>query len=293
MKGNKLIRRDLKRLQDDREVALREIRAAENTVRDARDKVKEIERGIESRDRLEKQLDAAQQEQKELLRNLKESEAQLAYLEKDIEKISSLSLQSQNTWVSKQEEAQMLVNQARRSLDRLESLNRQIDEYQGNQDDSLDHLKEEKERQEIKLENLKQRQKAVELKMKELEKRIADRKGSERELNDQLRYRALKKQIAECQRELSSLEGQHIDLERSSYERQMKALKMKQEKIIDKRGGLHGEIRQMQVQLDRYESDLRTDYEDIENRYHEQFVHLKMSELALQDLEIYSKALEQ
>lgn len=42
------------------------------------------------------------------------------------------------------------------------------------------------------------------------------------------------------------------------------------------RGGIHGEIRQMQVQIDRYQSDLNTDYHEIEKRYEDQFIQLKV-----------------
>lgn len=67
---SKSVRREIKRLQDDREAAIRECQNAENTVRDARDKVKDIQFKLQSRDRVEKQLEAAQKEQKEYLRTL-------------------------------------------------------------------------------------------------------------------------------------------------------------------------------------------------------------------------------
>lgn len=67
---SKTVRREIKRLQDDREAAIRECQNAENTVRDARDKVKDIQFKLQSRDRVEKQLEAAQKEQKEYLRTI-------------------------------------------------------------------------------------------------------------------------------------------------------------------------------------------------------------------------------
>ena len=105
----------------------------------------------------------------------------------------------------------------------------------GSQD--LGRLTEEKRQLEVKVEDLQRKRIATDKKLREIEKQILDRKGTERELNDHLRHRILKKQLAECHMKLTSLKEQRTQFERASYERQMETLKAKQEELIDEVGG--------------------------------------------------------
>lgn len=107
---------------------MRETQAAENAVRDAREKVKDLQHQIDTRKRIEDLLEKVQKEYKEQVKALKDAEGQMALLESQTEDASAKLLHSQNTWTSRVEEAQRLANEARQNLDRIEALNLQIDE---------------------------------------------------------------------------------------------------------------------------------------------------------------------
>ncbi|KAI8141253.1 hypothetical protein BJV82DRAFT_518796 [Fennellomyces sp. T-0311] len=297
----KSIRRDIKRLHDDRQVAMREVQVADSAVRDAREAVQDIKHKMENRTRIERQVDQVQGELKDYTKQLQVivllSIFSINEANHDVYRMLKIGLV-----LSKQRlnaprllcfihKATGLPNKMRRNCWRLIVGLDRYTQSMGSQD--LDRLTEEKRQLELKVEDLQRKRSNTDKKMRDIEKQILDRKGTERELNDHLRHRTLKKQLAECHKKLNDLKGQRTQFERASYERQMETLKAKQEELIDQRGGLHGEIRQMEVQVERYQSDLNVDYEDVEKRYHEQFVQLKMNELALADLEKYSKALEQ
>ncbi|KAI7851925.1 AAA domain-containing protein [Circinella umbellata] len=286
---SKTIRRDLRRLNDDRETVMHQIQAANNAVHGAREIVRDVKHKLENRERIERQIEQVQNELKSYMQQL-----QVFKKEQDIEKISSQLLRIQSTWSTKQDEAQTSVNQAQQSLERLEGLNREIAEYtRGTGTENIERLSEEKRLLELKVEDLQEKRNDTDKKIRDIEKQILDRKGSERELSDHIRHRALKKELTECRLKLNELKGQRSRFERASYERQMETHKARQEQLIAERGGIHGEIRQMEVQVERYQSDLNVDYEDVEVRYHDQYVQLKMNEFALTDLEKYTKALEQ
>lgn len=87
---------------------------------------------------------------------------------------------------------------------------------------------------ETKAEEMTQKLADVEHRMRALEKEMANRKGQERELNDHLRVRSYRKQMADIDKKLSDLERQRVNFEMSSYEREMQSHKRKQEQLIDK-----------------------------------------------------------
>lgn len=59
-----------------------------------------------------------------------------------------------------------------------------------------------------------------------------------------------------------------------------------------KRAGLQGEIKQIEDQIKRMQSELTSDYSDVEKQYNQQFVKVKTVQVALSDIDKYIKALD-
>ncbi|KAL0145178.1 DNA repair protein RAD50 [Mucor lusitanicus] len=112
-----------------------------------------------------------------------------------------------------------------------------------------------------------------------IEKDEAERRGIERDLQDQIKYRDMQEELAK-----SSYCNQRQD--------EVDRARKEQADLVDKRGSIRGEIVQMRDQLRRYEQELRTDYRDVDGRYGNLFIEVKTKELASEDLEKYSKTLQ-
>ncbi|KAI8388332.1 uncharacterized protein BYT42DRAFT_491740 [Radiomyces spectabilis] len=245
------------------------------------------------RHQLQQQLKQAHDESNEASKKIKEFDQKIEPFNEQIERASTKLTQAQNSWQTKQDEGATLVNQARQNLSRLQTLNEQINRFEENMGrEHLEKLLNERRNLETKVTDLLGKQDVTEQKIRALEKELLDRKGIERELNDHLRYRSMKQQWKDCDRQLSELRVEQQQFEKSSYERQLQKLQDTQAKLIDSRGRLHGEVRQMKDQIDRYKGDLTTDYSNVEDNYRRQFIQVKTNEMAISDLEIYSKALE-
>ena len=67
---SKSIRRELRRLNDDRETAMHQIQAANNSVHGAREIVHDIKHKLENRERIERQLGQVQNELKNYIQQL-------------------------------------------------------------------------------------------------------------------------------------------------------------------------------------------------------------------------------
>ena len=68
---------------------------------------------------------------------------------------------------------------------------------------------------------------------------------------------------------------------------------LKQSDLLGERSGLLGEIRQLQDQLVRFNRELDTDYPDVEKSYKRHYIKVKSTGIAIEDLDKYSKALDQ
>ncbi|KAI8333986.1 hypothetical protein BC941DRAFT_462457 [Chlamydoabsidia padenii] len=197
-------------------------------------------------------------------------------------------------WSTKLNQVELLANNGRRSKEKLDTLNKKIEMYErSNVPSQLAALSDEKKQLDSHIKTLNERQEAKNNDIRIMDKELADRQGVERELKDHIRYRSIKKQLKSCELELAKYQQQSQRYEKATYEQQLEQLKNKQTRYIGTRGGLQGEIRQMRDQLNRYKHDLDTDYKDIQERYGKQFIQVNSKEIAVNDLENYTKALQQ
>lgn len=67
-----------------------------------------------------------------------------------------------------------------------------------------------------------------------MDKRLTEVKTLERDLTDNLRYRAALANIEKLQEEIHELQGQMQQWDNSSYERQLENLQNRQAELIDK-----------------------------------------------------------
>ncbi|EPB90372.1 hypothetical protein HMPREF1544_02738 [Mucor circinelloides 1006PhL] len=140
--------------------------------------------------------------------------------------------------------------------------------------------------------DIKRRVASIDEKLAIIEKDEAERRGIERDLQDQIKYRDMQKQLAKCEEELAAADQRQNQVDVVSLQRNLQRARKEQSDLVDKRGGIRGEIVQMRDQSRRYEQELRTDYQDVDGRYGNLFIEVKTKELASVDLEKYSKVLQ-
>ncbi|KAI8370966.1 DNA repair protein Rad50, partial [Blakeslea trispora] len=125
-----------------------------------------------------------------------------------------------------------------------------------------------------------------------IEKDEADKRGIERELQDQIKYREMKAGLAQCNQDIQELEEKLNEFDRDQVMRELHEVTTKESKLIEKRGALGGEVGQMRDQIKRYNAELANDYSQVDGQYGKLFIEVKTQELANADLEKYSKVLQ-
>ncbi|KAG0182787.1 DNA repair protein rad50 [Apophysomyces sp. BC1034] len=289
----KIVRRDIKRLQDDRELSMRELQLSENAVRDAREAVTNMKYKMETREKLEKNLEEAENKLRNQRQNIREFDDKLSPFGDRIKRVSAQLEQLHSQWQVKQDVAQRVANQARHNFERLDLLNKQISEFTiGLKSNTLQNIMNQKEQLESQINAMLKDCDGTEKKIRDIEKDMNDRRGSEREINDQIRYRTMQRQLKTYEQDLTKLRAQRSQLDSASCESKLQQLRATHSELIYSHGGLHNEFEQMQEQIERYQHELDTDYRDIEQRHYRQRIKVMLNDLSITDLDKYSKALE-
>ncbi|KAG0244514.1 DNA repair protein rad50 [Mortierella sp. GBA43] len=132
----------------------------------------------------------------------------------------------------------------------------------------------------------------AEKRMKALQGQLVEFKSLQRNIDDNLRYRRSKAKIRELEGMITEANAKKDGNAEDNYSRQLKKLNQSQSDLSSERAGLKGELRQLLDRRQQYEEELDVEYKDVVQKYHDNLIAYKTTELALQDLEKYMKALQ-
>ncbi|KAG0211703.1 DNA repair protein rad50 [Mortierella sp. NVP41] len=133
---------------------------------------------------------------------------------------------------------------------------------------------------------------AADRQMQVLHEQLSEFKNLQRNIDDNLRYRRYKTKVQELDVQIADAMSKKDHEADETYARQLNRLSKRQSDLSSERAGLQGELRQMQDQKRTYEGELQVEYKDVVQNYHDSLIGYKTTELALQDLEKYTKALQ-
>ncbi|KAJ3024381.1 UNVERIFIED_CONTAM: DNA repair protein rad50 [Siphonaria sp. JEL0065] len=114
----------------------------------------------------------------------------------------------------------------------------------------------------------------------------------QRAIADNLKYREQVRFVEEIQKEIALLQKEANRFDVTSVQSQRKKLTVQYEQLCEELAGLSGELKQMEEQVNRIGRDVERDFADVAEKHTRQVIKLKTESLAIQDLEKYSKALE-
>ncbi|BFZ57441.1 DNA repair protein rad50 [Savitreella phatthalungensis] len=124
------------------------------------------------------------------------------------------------------------------------------------------------------------------------ERRTADVQKTERNINDNLRLRRMRRDITILTQKIDALDGRNAERDRDRYLLETRRLKDRYSRLTTERAGLLGEITQMDQQLRGHQQELQTEFKDADEIHRRQFIKVRTMEKANEDLETYGKALD-
>ncbi|KAI3652908.1 hypothetical protein MP228_002333 [Amoeboaphelidium protococcarum] len=229
----------------------------------------------------------------DLERDIKELESsvslygpQLKELEAEHQSIMTDYQQKENVQQKEIQKLQQVINQ-------LQSLRDQIKQMEiGRFESQLAEYRDEQKAMSIQKNSLESQMNAVNEEIAALSQRSNTLEIDIRKYQDTLRMLSIETAVKNLSGQMIDLEGRMKVADAARVQRTVDAKRQQLEECNAKKAGMQGELRQLQIQRESYESSLGDDYKDIDDQLRGQRIKVKTAQVATQDLEKYSKALE-
>lgn len=124
------------------------------------------------------------------------------------------------------------------------------------------------------------------------EKKSQDIKGTERNIDDNLRLRKIRNDVARLDIAINDLESKNAERDRDQYIINSKRLRERYSRVMTERARLLGEMTQLDIQLKKKEKQLDTEFKDADEVYRKRLIKVRTMEKANEDLDKYGRALD-
>lgn len=163
----------------------------------------------------------------------------------------------------------------------------------------LEEEKPEYEKLKMKLQDLSKsiddavtRRAALESELKSVEKMISESSIEKSTIRDNLEYRSLCKEIEGIGIDMDRLDIKNAEKRREEYKENSLRLREVLTSLNAEHAGKVGEVRQIKDQISSLRSDLSNEYNRIDENYREEWIKLQTNVIVSNDVETYSKALD-
>ncbi|KAL4080977.1 P-loop containing nucleoside triphosphate hydrolase protein [Scleroderma citrinum] len=247
---------------------------------------------IRDKDLMEERINTMTSEIAALNAKLKDLDGKLAEALAPIEHLEQEHQQAQGELNLKIAEAQMSSQELNMSVDKLDNISKVVDRYiREKRGRVLAECAEKIEHYESEIHDLGLKIETVRENIASIDREINESGSSVSNLRDNLRIRKLVKDIAATQAEIDSHDMESAAKAKRNFEDRYQVEKQRETEMQSKYAHIGGEISSLSQTLKQVEKDLR-EYKDINKRYTDQLVKVKMSDMANNDLEKYAKALD-
>jgi len=152
-------------------------------------------------------------------------------------------------------------------------------------EDQMKHLK-------SQLQKLDDEMTKLEAEKASVDRAVQQAKITERNLDDNLQWRDYNKQVEKIKEKIKAEELGKMLEQKRKYDTEYETAKRRENEINGKIQHLRGVIEGLRDQIDNLMTDLKTQYNDIDQRYHTELIAFKTNELANFDLEKTAKAVD-
>lgn len=290
---SKLVRRDIKRIHSEMDTARRLSQAIENQIRDSREKLLGLEHKLDYKVSLEYQLEEYKEQMAEHKKSYESYDTDIEPLKEKVQETTEKYDEAVRQWRVTEEAASNEERTMSRIVERIEEYNNQIARNQlATGAERVDQVKKEASDLDSQIQSIKGQINDADEQLAIIEKDDADRRGIERDLQDQIYYRQTEIDLKECEKDLAEMASRQSEYDRHKLKQEYTKASKDESLLIDQRGSIRGELAQLKDQIKRYETELQSDYADVDGKYGRLFIEVKTNELATSDLEKYSRVLQ-
>lgn len=126
----------------------------------------------------------------------------------------------------------------------------------------------------------------------ELQNEISGFLNVERNIRDNIEYRQTSLQLESLQSAFDALDIENAEHEQRLYQNKSKELREQIAELNSQHYGKVGEVKQIKDQMQTLQKELETEFKDVEQKFHSEWVNLQTNMLVSTDLQTYSQALD-
>ncbi|CCA77996.1 probable RAD50-DNA repair protein [Serendipita indica DSM 11827] len=286
------IERERQMLQSDRERHSSSIRILQTELYQLQIRERELRTEIQEGKRLEELTATYTEEIKKSRMKIKDLDAQLARANEPVDALVREQEKHHSLHKARVNEAQEAIQAIKSDLDRLDLAAGTIEEYLRNQGPrNLKRCQEAVVDLEEAIRTGIQDIEALRAEVGRLTKEVASSSLTASTLKDNLRARALAREIAQIDARTAALDLEEASRARQQFDEKYNRAKAAEDDAYRQSQRLVGELTSLRNQLTGLERDMR-EYKDASRKYTEQLIKTKMADMVNNDLEKYAKALD-
>lgn len=128
--------------------------------------------------------------------------------------------------------------------------------------------------------------------IKKLLNQLNDSLSIKRNIRDNIEYRQTAEQLDGLTNSFDALDIENAKLEQKRYQSKSKELREQIAELNSQHYGKVGEVKQINDQIEALQKELQTEFKDVEEKYHTEWINLQTNMLVSTDLQTYSQALD-
>ncbi|TCD70142.1 DNA repair protein rad50 [Steccherinum ochraceum] len=290
---------ELRTIEKDRSAILTEkerlntqLRLKQDDLMNARVKESDLKRQMHEKQTAEQQVQDMREQIERNASQTKELDAHIAEAQAPIRQLEQAHQQEEKEWNDKISVAQQASQALNMSVDKLEGMNKRV-ERQAKEKVSkqLERCNERIRDHEAKISSLNSDVESARSIVQGFEKEISDAGAALANLRENIRVRKLIKDIAATVAEIAMYDMEEAAKAKRIFQEKYSIEKEKETHMQSKYAHIGGELSSAQAQLKTLESDMK-EFKNIQQKYRDQLVKVKLSDMANNDLEKYAKALD-
>ena len=286
------LRVDLNECTEQKFKAQRDLQKLEGKIKDTKLVISNLERSLAEVHNVKKSI-------KDIETAIEQAEMKIAGIQ---EKLEELRKEKQMEF-EKLSEIQRLNSLEEESLQRnteqiskiysdFINLKNAIEEYETNDKTELEKNTVEMENTIQEIEFIKQKINHLSQQIKVLEKEVMDSSRIEHNIIANIDYRLQIHKLDETDFQINAMDIENAQVKKLEYQEHSRRLRDELSELTSQHAGKIGEVKQIKDQIEGLKKELETEYKNVNELYHEEWIKLQTNLLVSNDIQNYSKALD-
>lgn len=286
------LRKEINELQDLRETKTRMHSNLVNKIRDKSNVVNEIERSLSKTEGLSSEILKGKSDLQKLDNDLVFLRNELINLHESRTRFQDNLNQKRTYYNNEIDLKRNVVLEYEKDTEKYSNLLQEIKDYESLGSEKLSECIKQYGTNNDKLHVLNKKIDEEYEKLNITKQKLKDSSNEQRNLRSNIDLAVIKSTLQNINRELVELNVQKAEAEREKYQEESSRLRNLYESLSSENAGKLGEIKQLQNQINSLNQQLRSDYKDIDEKYHKEWVELQTRTFVTDDIDTYSKTLD-